>query len=134
MRLILALTLGLVLGGTAAQASAGSLADEADIYEGLFHVAVADKIRRECSGIVPRIVTVRAYVNSLKDKAVSRGFDRAEIEAHLDDRAEKVKMRERRNAYFEANGASSEDPESLCRLGRQEIAKQSPIGQLLKAK
>ncbi|MGB0507960.1 MAG: DUF5333 family protein, partial [Pikeienuella sp.] len=32
------------------------------------------------------------------------------------------------------NGASSNDPASMCRLGRAEIKKRSQIGVLLKAK
>ena len=43
-------------------------------------------------------------------------------------------VRQRRDAYFTARGASSLDPESLCALGRSEIAGGTPIGRLLTAK
>ena len=59
---------------------------------------------------------------------------RAEIEAYINDDVEKAEMRERRNAFFKARGASNLDPESLCTLGRAEIARNSQIGYLLREK
>jgi hypothetical protein len=134
MRIILSLVLSLVIGASAATASAGSLAREADINQGLFYVAVADKIRRECGRITPRFFAARAYLANLKENAAKRGYSEAEIDAYLDDRVEKAKMRERRDAYFVANGASPKNSQSLCNLGLREIENESQIGKLLKAK
>ena len=65
---------------------------------------------------------------------VSRGYSEAQIDAYINDDVEKEKMRQRRNAYFEARGASNLDAESLCVLGRAEMSRKSRIGQLLRAK
>jgi len=43
-------------------------------------------------------------------------------------------MRERRNEYIRAQGAEPDHGPSLCILGQTEIAKQSRIGALLKAR
>ena len=134
MRLILALVLGMAVTASVAEARAQTLAQEDDINTGLFNVAVADRIRKKCDAIAPRYFTALGYLQSLKSEALGRGYSDAEIDRYINDDAEKEKMRERRNAYIRASGAKPDDPGSLCRLGRKEIARQSQIGQLLKAR
>ncbi|WP_397543921.1 DUF5333 domain-containing protein [Roseovarius salis] len=130
-----ALALALAMSAGAAGASAQSgLSGEREINQGLFVLAVADKIRRACDGISARFFRAHGYTNDLKEMARARGYSREEVEDYLNDETEKAKMRARRNAYFEANGASNLDPESLCTLGRAEIARNSQIGHLLRAK
>ncbi len=131
--LVSASAIGLAVAASGASANTG-LQNESDINAGLFAVAVADKIRRSCDDISARIFKARSYVNGLKDMASDRGYSDAEIEHYVSDKAEKAKMRARRDAYFASKGASKEDPASLCRLGQDEIAKKSQIGALLKAK
>ncbi|WP_371223569.1 DUF5333 domain-containing protein [Roseovarius sp. 2305UL8-3] len=125
-----ALSMGLAMPSQAANGLAG----EADINNGLLTAAIAEKIQRECRSIGARIFKGRAYLNGLKDLASDRGYSDAEIEAYINNDQEKAKMRERRNEYFKANGASNLDPDSLCVLGRSEIAKNSQVGALLRAK
>ena len=135
MKHLTALTLSFALVTGAAGASAGSgLQNEQDINQGLLALAVADKIRRSCGGIGGRMFKARGFANDLKSVAALRGYKQAEIDAYLNDDHEKAKMRERRNAYFQARGASNLDANSLCDLGYSEIASKSLIGQLLKAK
>jgi len=130
-----ALALMLVASAATAQASAEiGLSKEKDINAGLLVIAVADKIRRECSDISARLFDARSYLVSLKQKAAEKGYSDAEIDAYINNDAEKAKMRERRNAYFQAHGASNREPASLCALGRAEIQKQSQIGLLLRTK
>ncbi len=95
MRLIssLILSASLVFGAGAAQAG---LSSEQDINDGLLVLAVADKIRRECGEIGGRLFTARAYSERLKEIAISRGYSEAEIDAYINDKVEKAKMRERR--------------------------------------
>ena len=135
MRMIstLVLTVALATGPVFANAQVG-LHAEKDINDGLLVVAVADKIRRACDSISARIFRARSYAISLKELASSRGYTDEEIDAYIENKENKAEMRLRRNAYFEARGASNLDAESLCVLGRAEIQKQSQIGVLLKAK
>ncbi|MEQ9673575.1 MAG: DUF5333 domain-containing protein [Roseovarius indicus] len=135
MKRMTALVLSLALSAGTAGASAGAgLENERDINEGLLALAVADKIRRECSSIGGKFFKAQSYANGLKSLASARGYSEAEIDAYINDDVEKEKMRQRRNDYFEARGASNLDAESLCVLGRAEIAQKSRIGQLLRAK
>jgi len=43
-------------------------------------------------------------------------------------------MRAKGEAYLKANGVDRKKPETFCALGRNEIAKKSLIGALLRAK
>lgn len=133
MRILMttALTLGLAAGASTASAD---LSGEGDINAGLLAVAAADKIRRECGDISGKFWTARSYANQLKGMAKERGYTDDQIDAYINDDAEKAKMRERRNAYFESKGASNLDAASLCRLGRAEIENRSRIGSFLRAK
>lgn len=133
MRLIPVIAISLaVLGGAVAASGKPGLAQEDDINAGLFVVAVADKIRRECSGISARFLAARNYVTQLKKMAVDRGYSEDEIERYINDKDGKAEMREIRNEYFESKGASNLDPESLCVLGHAEIESESRIGALLR--
>ncbi len=135
MRMIFTLIVTVLLATEPVRANAqAGLSNERDINAGLLVVAVADKIRRGCDSISARIFVARSYATSLKELASSRGYTDAEIEEYVNNSENKAAMRLRRNAYFESKGASNLDHESLCVLGRAEIAKQSQVGVLLKAK
>ncbi len=128
-----AFCLALAANGATASAQTG-LANEEDINNGLLIIAAADKIRRSCDSIGGRLFRAQGYANKLKALARDKGYSDAEIDAYLDSKAERAKVRERRNQFFESQGASNLDPQSLCTLGYAEIARKSQIGHLLKAK
>lgn len=110
------------------------LSEEADINEALVVIAAADKIRRECDTISGRLFKAQRFASDLKKEARARGYSDEEIDAYLDSKAERAKVRAQRNVYFESQGASNRDPASLCALGYAEIERSSRIGYLLRAK
>lgn len=116
-----------------APASAG-LKDEAQINNGLLAVGIADEIRNRCGSISARTFTALGYLNSLKRMARNKGYSNDEINRYVKNDAEKAKMRKRGEKYLAQNGASTSDPASMCRLGREEIKKRSQIGVLLRAR
>jgi hypothetical protein len=125
----------MALASTSASASAQQgLSSESDINAGLVIMAAADKIRRSCGTIGGRLMRAQKFANTLKDVARARGYSDTEIDAYLDSKAERAKVREQRNVYFQSQGASNLDAQSLCVLGHAEIARKSQIGHLLKAK
>ncbi|MEM8774919.1 MAG: DUF5333 domain-containing protein [Pseudomonadota bacterium] len=129
--ILFATIVAVFVSGAPAQAG---LDQETDINNGLFVIAIADKIRRACDQIGARIFVARSYINDLKQKATDRGYTDDEIEAHIEDKEKRAKMRAWRNSYFESKGASNLDPESLCVLGRSEIASNTAVGRLLRLK
>ncbi|MDR6264408.1 DUF5333 domain-containing protein [Roseobacter sp. N2S] len=101
------------------------------INDGLLYVGLADEIRKTCDGISGRIFKGIGRLRSIHRLALDMGYSKDEIETFVDDRAEKNRLKARGKTYLKANGASQSDPQSMCALGRKEIAKQSEIGTLL---
>ena len=54
--------------------------------------------------------------------------------AFVDNKAEKEKLRARIRADLAKRGASPKTPEGYCTVGREEIAKGSAAGKLLRAR
>ncbi|MEO0772217.1 MAG: DUF5333 domain-containing protein [Pseudomonadota bacterium] len=133
-RMIQAMTIAALCATTAPSAGFAGMADEADINQGLIYIAAADKIRRECSSINGRMLKAQRYANALRQIARDRGYSDAEIDAYLDSKDERAKVRAQRNVYFESHGASNLDPASLCTLGHAEIAGKTQVGYMLRAK
>lgn len=119
---------------SSAAAAKPSLREVAYVDDGLFHVAVADVIRKGCGNIDARLFKAISVLRDLKNHASSLGYSNAEIEAFVDSDIEKDRMRARGAVLFQARGVNPENPDDLCRMGREEIAKNSPIGVLLRAK
>lgn len=127
------LTASLTAGAFGAVAQSGLYNEEA-INDKLLIVAVVDKINRGCDVLGVKFFKAQGYVNALKSEAKDLGYSRSEVNAYINDKANKAEMRKRRNAYFESKGASNLDPQSLCVLGKAEMQQQTEIGELLKAK
>jgi hypothetical protein len=123
-----------MLAGPGLATEKTGLAAEKEINDALVIIAAAEKIQRECGSIGGRLFRARSYGERVVDIAVSKGYTEDEIRAFVDDDAEKARVRAERNAYFAARGASNTDPDSLCVLGRDEIARNSPIGYFLREK
>jgi hypothetical protein len=121
-----------VLGGTAVRA--GALAQEDDINRRLVEMSVADEIRKRCDSISARLFAGLGLMMTLRSEARERGYTATEIEDYVTDKEQKRKIRARADAYIRAHGAEPNDGPSLCALGQSEIAKQSQIGALLRAR
>jgi len=104
------------------------------VDDGLFQIAVANVIRKGCTEIDARLFKAIGALRDIKSHAVSLGYTEAEIDAYVESDAEKDRMRARGAELFQARGVNPENPDDLCRMGREEIAKNSPVGQLLRAK
>ena len=84
--------------------------------------------------VIPGRTPVEAHAVAHASVTFVEDVTDAEIEAYVTDKEEKRKMRARADAYIRAHGAAPNDGPSLCVLGRDEIAKQSRIGALLRAR
>ncbi len=124
---VLLLCAGLALP-TAAQVP---LAEEAHINESLLAVAVADKVRHTCPNMYARMVTFYFKAKALEKYARKLGYTEVEVEAFLDDKAEKARVNGLAQAYMAERGVIEGDVESYCQLGRAEIEAGSLIGSLL---
>lgn len=134
MRRIAVLTLAALLALPGMAEAKRPLRDVPQIDNGLFYIAVADEIRKKCGEISGRVVKAVLDMQRLRRLAHDLGYSDAEIEAYVESETERDRMRRRGEAYLAANGASREDHQSLCRLGRAEIERNSAIGVYLRAK
>jgi len=140
MRLRFILLSAALLAGLAPALSAGmaetnaALRADARVYNGLFALAVADQVRKNCPRIAPRMVQAMTFLHGLRSYANRQGFSDAEITAFIESREEKDLMRAHVLRYFAANGVVENEPETYCALGHAEIAAGSQAGALLRAR
>lgn len=128
-----ALAAFMLCGGSTAMAKP-PLREVARIDDGLFHVALANEIRKSCDAIDARILKAIWTMQALKQAANDLGYTDAEIEAYTSSDVEKNRMRARGKKFYEARGVDPAKPQDMCALGRTEIEKNSQIGVLLRAK
>ena len=109
------------------------LPEEIHINESLRAGRIGDVIRKTCPSISARMFTVLGKIEDLKRYATDKGYSREEVEAFLKDSEQKARIKAEAAAYLAEAGAVDGDAESYCRVGRDEIAKGSLIGELLRS-
>lgn len=109
------------------------LPEEAHINDSLRAGRIGDVIRKTCPTISARMFTVLGKIEDLKRYALDKGYSRDEVEAFLKDREQKDRLKAEAAAYLADAGAVEGDVQSYCRVGRDEIAKGSLIGELLRS-
>ncbi|MDB4558758.1 DUF5333 domain-containing protein [Amylibacter sp.] len=107
------------------------LRDVKPINDGLLYVGLADEIRKNCKSISGRLFRGVGRLRAIHKSAVDMGYSKSEIETFVESRAEKNRLKALGQSYLKANGASLNKPDTMCALGRKEIAMKSAIGTLL---
>ena len=102
------------------------------VREGLITAGMALKIDEECSSVTVRMLRGLAFLNGLRSHAEGLGYTDAQIEAHLDDKAEEMRLRAIANDRLAAKGAVVGDAASYCAVGEAEMAAGSQLGRLLR--
>ncbi|PUB19080.1 DUF5333 domain-containing protein [Yoonia sediminilitoris] len=119
----------LATSGAAAQTA---LRDVARVRDGIIQVGMAYEISEQCSSISARLLRGLSFLQELKSYAKSQGFSDAEIEAYVDDRAEKRKLERIARQQLAALGAVDGRPATYCRVGRNQIAQNTRVGWMLR--
>lgn len=133
MRIMLPVVLGVsVLAGAAA--AKPPLRDVAEIENVIFAAAVGKEISDICEDISARKLKALGKAWKLRSRANELGYTDAEIKKYVESKPEKARMRAKGEAYLKSKGAIYGQPETFCTVGRAEIAKNSAIGALLRAK
>lgn len=104
------------------------------IESGLLMVAIGDAVRDNCSEFEPRRVLGLAFLNGLINRAKLLGYSMDEIRAYVDNDDEKSRVKARARQWLLQQGADFKRPETLCRIARNEIAKNSRMGRLIREK
>ena len=119
----------LTLAATAAQAQ---LRDEPEITEGLITVGMAYELSERCDGLKARTLTGITTLLGLKNRARGLGYSSAEVDAFIDDDAEKDRLEAIARDRLRALGVVEDQPQSWCAVGRDQIAKGTGVGRLLR--
>lgn len=128
---ILVTMMAVVPNGVAAKPP---LRDVAEIDNGILAVAIADELRKTCDDLSARMIRAYSTLEGLKSRAKNLGYTSEEIEDYVTSKAEKKRMRAKGEAYLKSQGVTVGDAAGYCALGRTEIANNSAIGRLLRAK
>jgi len=110
------------------------LGDNIPLNDALFAILVADEIRNRCDSISGRVLKGVGMLWNLVNDAKDLGYTDDEIKAYRNSDEAKAVLRARGDALMAEKNVSYDDPETFCRWGRDEIADQSLIGSLLRAK
>jgi len=108
------------------------LREDARMHEGLTVIAVGRQVHEACPSIEARLLRALSFAETLNNHAETLGYSRSDVRAYIDSRAEQDRYTEVAKAYFEQRGYDWDDAESVCALGRAEIAARSQIGRLLR--
>jgi len=110
------------------------LSQETYINDRLVQARVADMLRRGCPDISARMIRAFSEARALKRYALDQGYSETEIETFLDSREDRRRIYAEADRYMVQNGVVNGQPETFCRLGRDEIARQTVAGSLLSAR
>ena len=110
------------------------LGDNKPLNDALFAILVADEIRNRCDSISGRVLKGVGMLWNLVNDAKDLGYTDDEINAYRNSDEAKAALRARGELLMAEKNVSYDDPETFCRWGRDEIADQSLIGSLLRAK
>ena len=107
---------------------------EGHVNDSLVQARVADVLRKGCPTLDARLVRAFSEARKLKRYALDQGYSESQIDAFLDSRDERRRIYAEADRYMVAKGVVNGQPETFCRLGRQEIAQGSIAGSLLVAR
>ena len=118
------------LAGTLSAQS--QLRDEPAVRDGIIYVGMAYEIAEKCDSIRARTFRGLTYLQSLRATARDLGYSQAEIDAYIDDNAEKRRLEDIARAQLAALGAATDDPASYCTVGQAQIDANTRVGWLLR--
>lgn len=111
--------------------AAADLKNETAISEALITIGIAYEISEVCPEIGARRLRGLNALLGLRSRAQAMGYSNAEIEAYIDNDAEKDRLEAIARDRLARLGARRGDTPAHCTVGRSEIAKNTGIGRLL---
>ena len=109
------------------------MAQNAHINDELRAGFAGDVLRKTCPTLSARMLVVMGRLWDLKAYAEAQGYTSADYDAFRNDPVQKKRLKDEAAAYLAAAGAKPDDAESYCAVGEDEIAKNTPLGTLLRS-
>jgi hypothetical protein len=108
------------------------LKDVAYVRDGIIHVGMAYEISEKCGELSARLFRGLGFLQSLKNHARGLGYTDAEIDAYVNDAAEKDRLEAIARAALADLGVVEGVESSYCAVGRAQIAANTRVGWLLR--
>lgn len=128
---LLAVALSAISGASLAQAKV-PLPEEKHINDQLVAAQVGDILRDTCPKASARMVVVLGKLESLRRYAEDKGYTEAEVKTFLKDKGEKARVKRLARDYLAKAGAVEGDAASHCKVARDEVAKGTLVGQIIR--
>lgn len=109
-----------------------ALKDVAYVRDGIIHVGMAYELSEKCGDLNARLLRGIGFLQSLKSHAQDLGYSDDEIDAYINDDAEKDRLESIARAQLAALGVVEGDESTYCEVGRAQIAAQTRVGWLLR--
>lgn len=102
------------------------------VTEGLIHTGMALELSEKCNSVSARRLRGLNFLFSLKEHLEDLGYSDAEIDAYVDNRAEKSRLEAIARQRLADLGVRTDDPATYCTVARGQIAQGTQVGQLLR--
>jgi Family of unknown function (DUF5333) len=107
--------------------------EEPTIINTLLQGFIGDAIDDNCPTIEARKLRALGELNSLKNYALEQGYTSDQIRGLVTSKEEKAKGKALAADWLKERGAEPGNPDAYCRIGEEEIAKESLVGYLLRS-
>jgi len=118
--------------GLAAADGKVPLPQEAHINEQLIAAQAGDILRKTCPKVHAKMLVVWFKAFELENYARSKGYSEPEVKAFLKDPVQKARVKAEAEAYLKKAGVKAGDVESYCQVARDEVAKNTLVGQIMR--
>lgn len=123
----------IALSGMSATAATVPMAQDKHINDELRAGFAGDLLRKTCPSISARMLVVVGRLYDLKSYAQSHGYTAEDYDKFRKDPVQKARLKAEAADYLAKAGAKPGDVESYCQVGRDEIAKNTALGQLIRS-
>ncbi|PJI92265.1 hypothetical protein BC777_1110 [Yoonia maricola] len=109
-----------------------ALKDVAKVRDGIIFVGMAYEISERCDSINARLFRGLNYLQSLRSHARDLGYSEAEIDAYINDDAEKDRLEGIARRQLADLGVIRGDEATYCSVGRAQMDANTRVGWLLR--
>jgi len=107
--------------------------EESTINSTLLQGFIGDAIADNCPTMEPRKLRALGELNKLRDYALKQGYTSAQLREFVTNKEEKARGKALAAEWLKERGAEPGTSEAYCKIGEDEIAKESLIGYLLRS-
>ena len=107
--------------------------EEPKIMDTLLQGFIGDAIDDNCPTIEARKLRALGELNKLRDYALEQGYTADQIRELVKSKDEKAKGKAKAAELLKERGAEPGNPDAYCKIGEEEIAKESLVGYLLRS-